>query len=240
MPNRRGWSRWVLLLLLGFSLMAIFTRVSATEAVAPSPHVFSVIVDAGHGGFDGGASSDEGLLEKDVNLAISDCLADLILLCGGTVYQTRTSDAALNTENLSGGAAKTADIKARLALFDTHPESLVLSVHQNHYSESQYSGAQMFYGVHHAESVLFAQTLQHRFYQLQPDNTREIKEAPSSVYLLQQAENPMVLAECGFLSNPTEAALLSTTAHQTAIAVTLLGGVVDFLTGQQLASTDTT
>ncbi len=224
-------SRWVLLFLLGFSIVALWAQwqpqTVATSTTATASQTLEVVVDAGHGGFDGGATVD-GIVEKDINLAISNQLADLLTICGATVYQTRTTDTALSSSDSTGSAAKTEDIFARLALFSEYPEALVVSVHQNYYEESQYSGAQMFYGVLNEESVAFASALQERFYDLQPDNTREIKEGPTSVYLLQYTENPMVLAECGFLSNPEEADLLTQPTYQNQVAFTLFCGIADY------------
>lgn len=224
-------NRWTALLLLGVSAAALWCSLQQDQpslTVAAQPKApFEVIVDAGHGGFDGGALSSNGLEEKGINLAISNRLADLLTLCGAEVYQTRTEDTALSPAGMTG-SKKTADIKARLALFHEHPEALVLSVHQNHFTNSRYSGAQMFYGVKNSESPLLAETLQQRFYQLQPDNTRLIKKGPTSVYLLQKAENPMVLTECGFLSNAAEAEKLADSAYQSQVAFTLLCGVADY------------
>lgn len=219
------------MLLLGISAAALWCSLQQpsievqTVSVEPKPP-FTVVLDAGHGGFDGGATTAEGVPEKGVNLAISNRLADLLSICGAEVVQTRRADTALGGE--VSGSKKTADIKARLALFQQHPEALVVSVHQNHFPEAQYRGAQMFYGVKNPASTALAESLQQRFYALQPENNRVVKEGPTSVYLLQKTENPMVLAECGFLSNPEEAAKLLDSGYQSQIAFTLFCGLTDY------------
>lgn len=224
------------MLLLGVSLAALWCGIQPTQelvqtAATPSKPV-EVVIDAGHGGFDGGAVSKDGLEEKGVNLEISKRFGDLLTLCGANVYQTRTHDEALPGES-DNGSKKTADIKARLNLFEAHPEAMVVSVHQNHFTSSQYSGAQMFYGVKNEQSPLLAECLQQRFYQLQPENKRLVKPGPTSVYLLQKTNNPMVLAECGFLSNAAEAKQLADSTYQSQVAFTLLCGVADYSSGTE-------
>lgn len=221
---------WILLFILGFCVAHVFTlvqpQITSVSTTLTQEQTLSVIVDAGHGGFDGGATAYD-LEEADINLAISTTLADLLTICGAEVTQTRTTDTALGADE-GESSTKTADILARLAIFSADPTALVVSVHQNFYTDAQYSGAQMFYGVLNADSQALASSLQERFYQLQPDNTRQVAIGPDTVYLLQHTENPIVLAECGFLSNYEEAMLLTDPDYQTQVAVTLFMGIADY------------
>ena len=115
----------------------------------------------------------------------------------------------------------------RLKLMNDHPEAVVLSIHQNLFEKEQYWGAQMFYGKNHPYSRTLAQSLQDAFVnELQPENRREIKKGEKDLYLLWQSENPIVLVECGFLSNPEECALLQSEEYQKKVAFTILTGLM--------------
>lgn len=190
----------------------------------------TIIVDAGHGGFDGGAVGINDAIEKDINLSIALMLKDMLLLAGFDVVMTREDDISLNDSELTKiSDKKTSDIKNRMTLIEEYSNSPVVLVHQNHFTEEKYSGAQMFYGHLNNESEKLAQTLQTtiRCY-LQPENTREIKESTSSVYLLHNSSNPIVLVECGFLSNYDEAQLLITTEYQQKMAFSIFAGIVNY------------
>ncbi len=190
----------------------------------------AVILDPGHGGEDGGAVGAGGTIEKDINLSIALKLRDLLVLQGYTVYMTRETDEMTCDEELEGiSARKKSDMHNRLALMDAHPEAVVLSIHQNLFEQSKYSGAQMFYGKNHPQSEQLAQILQDSFrLQLQPENERQIKEGGKNLYLLWEAENPIVLLECGFLSNPEECEKLCSDDYQKKIALTIWNGLVEW------------
>ncbi len=191
----------------------------------------TVIIDAGHGGMDGGAIGINDAIEKDINLSIALMLKDMLLINGFNVVMTREEDISLNDEGLTKTSEiKTSDLKNRMKLIEEYSNSPVILIHQNHFTQEKYSGAQMFYGHLNDESELLARYLQTsiRSY-LQPENTREIKESTSSVYLLHNSNNPIVLAECGFLSNYQEAELLINTEYQQKMAFSLLAGIVNYL-----------
>ena len=193
----------------------------------------SVILDPGHGGEDGGAVGADGVIEKDINLSIALRLRDLLVLQGYTVYMTRESDEMTCDEGLEGiSARKKSDMHNRLALMDAHPEAVVLSIHQNLFEQAKYSGAQMFYGKNHPQSEQLAQVLQDSFRsQLQPENERQIKAGGQDLYLLWEAENPIVLVECGFLSNPEECRNLCSDDYQKKVALTILNGLMAWQNG---------
>lgn len=190
----------------------------------------TIIIDAGHGGIDGGAVGVNGEIEKDINLSIALMLNDMLKIHGFNVVMTRVDDVSLNDEGITKTAEiKTSDIKNRMKIIEEYPNSPVILIHQNHFSEEKYSGAQMFYGHLNEDSHNLALNLQGaiRSY-LQPNNTREIKESTSSVYLLHNATNPIVLAECGFLSNYNEASLLASDEYQSKMAFALFAGIVNY------------
>jgi hypothetical protein len=124
---------------------------------------------------------------------------------------------------------KISDMENRLELFNKFPDAVCLSIHQNTYTNPKYSGAQMFYSSTNPESERFAGILQQLFVQnLQPDNTRETKLCGKELYLCYFCDNPTVMAECGFLSNPDEAAKLTDKTYQKQTAYTLFNGIYEF------------
>ncbi len=187
-----------------------------------------ILIDPGHGGVDGGTSSADGTQEKQVNLAIGLRLHDLLTVCGFDVDLTRQTDISIHSEDSHTiREKKVSDMHNRLAMYQQ--ASLVVAIHQNHFPSGRYRGGQIFYSANHADSQLLAGYLQEslRCY-LQPDNSREIKRATDSIYLLHHANRPAVLVECGFLSNEEESALLKQSAYQQQVALTLLAGIINY------------
>ena len=144
---------------------------------------------------------------------------------------TRDCDKSIHDEGIEGIAAqKSSDMDNRLALFNKNTNAICISIHQNQFTDSKYSGAQMFYASTNKKSESLARLLQNSFVQfLQPENTREIKQCGKELFLCYYSENPTVMAECGFLSNPDEAALLNTEEYQNKVAFTLYSGIMNYL-----------
>ncbi len=144
---------------------------------------------------------------------------------------TRDCDKSIHDEGIEGIAAqKSSDMDNRLALFNQNTNAICISIHQNQFTDSKYSGAQMFYASTNKKSESLARSLQNSFVQfLQPENTREIKQCGKELFLCYYSENPTVMAECGFLSNPDEAALLNTEEYQNKVAFTLYSGIMNYL-----------
>lgn len=187
------------------------------------PHI---VLDPGHGGMDGGAIGCDGSVEKEINLEIGLLLRDLLGACGYDVTMTRDSDIDLGGGDGTVRSQKRADLAARLEIMEKDPDATVLMIHQNQFTQSKYHGAQMFYGPKDAASKLLAANLQGSIVSLlQPDNTREIKPATDNVWLLMQCGNPIVLVECGFLSNPEECALLQDSTYQQQMAFAIAAGI---------------
>lgn len=191
----------------------------------------SVIIDAGHGGEDGGTSSDDGILEKDINLSVSLYLSEILRCSGYNVVMTRSDDEQIGDNTLSTiRQRKISDVRKRLEITKTYPDALFVSVHQNHYSSSKYSGAQVFYSPKSPDSQILADMVQTSIVSLlQNDNMRKIKEIGTNVYLLYNCENPAIMVECGFLSNAAETKLLATPDYQKKIAFSVACGIIKFL-----------
>ena len=208
---------------LGFG--ALFGRAERKTAVAvgavPRP---VIVIDAGHGGMDSGAVGVDGTEEKDLNLAVARILADDFRLAGYTVIETRTDDRMLGDGEK--GQRKRADLEARLQLADEAAERVFVSIHMNTYPTASCRGLQVWYSGNNAASKGYAEAVQTGIRAaLQPDNTREIKQATSAIYILKNAQNPAILIECGFLTNPDECRKLCDEAYQKELALTIFSAL---------------
>ena len=188
-----------------------------------------VVIDPGHGGEDGGAESNS-LIEKEINLDISLILEKMLKVSGFDVIMTRTEDVSIYDTDAKGTRSKKrSDILNRLAIANENPDAILISVHQNKFSQSKYWGAQMFYGKENEFSKELAQQLQTSFVQLlQQGNKREIKPITSDVYLIKHAKIPAVLTECGFLSNPQEAKKLASDEYKKQVDFAIYNGILQF------------
>lgn len=203
------------LTLLAF-LFLIFWGSSAVTVIAeqmPIEREHCFIIDAGHGGVDGGATSCTGKLESSFNLEIALRLNDLMQFLGYDTKMIRTTDISVYTKGETIAQKKVSDLKERVRICNETDGAVLLSIHQNTFSDSQYSGAQVFYGSAEG-SELLAKSAQKAFVEaLNPGSRRQAKRA-DGVYLMEHIECPGILIECGFLSNPEEEAKLRSEAYQ--------------------------
>jgi N-acetylmuramoyl-L-alanine amidase len=219
----------LLLLLIALGLTVLFFYLSKQTAVSSASTKVSyqtVILDAGHGGEDGGAiGSLDGheLYEKDINLAITFMLRDMLEAEGIRVILTREEDVLLYDRNTDyQGRKKMLDLAARLHIGENTPNALFVSIHMNAFTQAQYKGLQVYYSPNHSLSATLAENVQSLTrQQLQKDNDRKIKRADSSIFLLEHLTCPAVLVECGFLSNSEDCRLLSQAEYQQKIAFLL-------------------
>ena len=221
-----------LLISFTFLIFTSFYRLSlfsSGTSVAYNKPTDYIIIDAGHGGEDGGAVSDYGVLEKDINLEISRKLADTMKVLGYTVKETRTTDTSLESSGDTTRERKVSDMKNRLSVFNENTSNIVISIHQNKFTESKYSGTQVFYSPNNDNSVVLAENIKSSVISLtQPSNTRECKKADNSIYLLKNATVPAVIVECGFISNQAECEKLVTDDYQKEIAYSITIGYINF------------
>lgn len=213
-----------LCVLAGVNWLGGQRSVPTAAATTDSKGKWTLILDAGHGGEDGGASTASGMRESDINLAIVLKTQALMAFLGDEPRLTRDRDTSLH----SGSAEtirqkKVSDLKNRVALVESIPNALLISVHQNHFTDPRYSGTQVFFNGGDWNRQ-WGETAQEIFRQvLAPDNSRKAKPMPDSIYLFSHISCPAILVECGFLSNGEEAALLNTDAYQRKVAVALAG-----------------
>ena len=207
------------------AVFGVADRRQTTGAVA-SP---CIVIDAGHGGEDGGAVAADGTLEKDINLPVSLSLRDLLAVMGFSVTMTRQTDTMLDTASDTLRQRKVNDMNRRLAM--VQGADLTVSIHQNKFEQAKYHGTQVFYSKNHPQSAVVADCVRGAVVALlQPQNTRPLKAGDASVYLLSKATQPIVLVECGFLSNEEECEKLKTPAYQRQLAFAVAGGVMKGLT----------
>ena len=229
--------------LLGGSPTARAERRPLTEAAGTvggasgnDPPIACVVIDAGHGGEDGGTSSAAGVLEKDLNLSVAFALRDLFEAAGVPVVMTRTEDKLLYDRNVDfHGRKKVLDLAARrlvaektaAAASEKGGTSLFISIHMNAFPRPQYSGMQVWYGTGHPLSAEVAGSIQAASGAIMPNNHRQIKAAGSNIYLLDRIKSPAVLVECGFLSNPAEAERLAHEDYRHTLAALIFGAVAE-------------
>ena len=197
---------------------------------------YTVVLDAGHGGEDGGASSASGLLEKELNLALTKQIGAELERQGISVVYTRTEDVLLYDRNVDyKGRKKLLDLAARLKIARETENSVFVSIHMNSFPQKQYSGLQVYYSAHHPLSQALALTIQNNVKRnLDPNNERKTKKADSTIYLLDRNDRPAVLIECGFLSNDEEAKRLATEEYQKKLSALIAQSIIQTMEGTQL------
>lgn len=203
------------LILIVFLMIAVggSRAVTVWSASAPVTNRKTVVIDAGHGGVDGGATSCTGVLESQFNLEIATRLNDLMHLLGMQTLMIRETDCSIYTQGETISQKKISDLRERVRIVNSIEDPVLISIHQNHFSDSKYSGAQVFYPATTGSRELSMKLQEYLKSTLNPNSNRQIKKA-DSIYLMQHINCPGALIECGFLSNPQEEYLLRTQAYQ--------------------------
>ena len=218
----------------GASLSGRNEKISAEDASVHTRPI--IVIDAGHGGEDGGASGEDGTKEKDLNLLVAQALSDILTAAGYDARMTRTTDCLLY--DLYGdltdytGHKKTYDLRNRLRFTKEAGADLLISIHMNKFPQSQYSGLQVYYSTNAPESRIVAGVIRNYTKQyLQPQNERETKAATSSIYLLHRCDIPAVMVECGFLSNEEELSRLKDETYRRQLALVIACATAESLSG---------
>ena len=220
---------WVYLYVAAFFLGAAGLLRHSVEVAGPMEPlpVFPVIViDAGHGAPDGGAVGISGIREDEINLAVAKRLEAMLALLGYDTGMTRTGPDSVATEGDTIRQKKQSDLRNRVEQVNALASAVVVSIHQNHFGDSRYSGPQVFYA-HGAEDL--AKTAQEALTAVLAPGSRRASKPASGVYLMEHIAHPGILVECGFLSNPEEERKLSDPAHQKKIAAILAAVVAGFV-----------
>ncbi len=225
-----------LILTLFFLLFLLLgSRLSFDGQTAPSAAESSalpvVVIDAGHGGEDGGAVGQGEIYEKDVNLAIAEMLCEMLRVNGIPTVMTRTEDILLyDPASDHQGKKKIQDLATRRQIAESYENAVFVSIHMNAFPDSRYGGLQVYYSPNDEGSESLAKEIQLLTKELLlPENNRAVKQADRSIYLLDRLECPAVLVECGFLSNPEDLANLSDPLYQRKMAFSLCLAISEYL-----------
>lgn len=218
----------ILSTMLYLTFMANF---SAAEASSMPITQKTVIVDAGHGGDDGGAIGIDGTVEKDINLDIALKLEKILKFYGFNVIMTRTQDVMTCDDGLDSlRKRKISDIHNRFELMRKNPDAIFISVHQNKFEDSSQHGTQVFYSGNDERSKELAEAIQTSVtLTLQRKNDRVVKKSGSGIYLLYHAKIPAVLVECGFISNSDEVKKLKDESYRMKLAILIADGLLKYL-----------
>ncbi len=218
------------MVLLVVFLIASALQIARTQAQQASvlldPSAPVIVIDAGHGGEDGGASTTEGVPESQINLSIALRLNDLFHLMGYDTVMVRTTDVSIYSSGSSTlSQKKVSDLKNRVALIEQTEQALLVSIHQNTFPDGRYFGAQVFSAPTQGSDQLASIAQQILTESVDPENRRSSKMVSPDVYLMNHISCTGILVECGFLSNADEALKLQTDAYQIKLAAALCDAV---------------
>lgn len=199
---------------------------SQTEENKVEPNGITVCIDPGHGGIDPGKVGVNNALEKDINLAIALMLREQLEASGYEVIMTRETDAGLYEEGEK--SKKMADLKRRIALIEEKKPDIVIGIHQNSFTQESSKGAQVFYYKESQDGATLAGIMQEQLKtELADGNSRQAK-ANDNYYMLLHTSSPMIIVECGFLSNSEEAEKLISVEYQQKLAEIITHGIDTF------------
>ena len=220
-----------LIILSAMLYLTFMANFSAAEASSMPITQKTVIVDAGHGGDDGGAIGIDGTVEKDINLDIALKLEKILKFYGFNVIMTRTQDVMTCDDGLDSlRKRKISDIHNRFELMRKNPDAIFISVHQNKFEDSSQHGTQVFYSGNDERSKELAEAIQTSVtLTLQRKNGRVVKKSGSGIYLLYHAKIPAVLVECGFISNSDEVKKLKDESYRMKLAILIADGLLKYL-----------
>lgn len=203
--------------------------VESVSGFAPLPGSSVLVIDAGHGGEDGGTTGASGTAEDEVNLAIAKRLEAMLTLLGCQTRMTRTDSESLSTEGETIRARKQSDLRNRVALVNGYSNAILISIHQNHFPDPRYDGAQVF---HTRGSEELAKAMQSALTDSLSPHSRRQPKLSKGVYLMEHIDCPGLLVECGFLSNPAEEQKLGSAAYQKQLAAVMAAILARFADGQ--------
>ncbi len=217
-----------LIILSAMLYLTFMANFSAAEASSMPITQKTVIVDAGHGGDDGGAIGIDGTVEKDINLDIALKLEKILKFYGFNVIMTRTQDVMTCDDGLDSlRKRKISDIHNRFELMRKNPDAIFISVHQNKFEDSSQHGTQVFYSGNDERSKELAEAIQTSVtLTLQRKNDRVVKKSGSGIYLLYHAKIPAVLVECGFISNASEEQMLNSDEYKDRFTTAITNGIL--------------
>jgi len=234
--NRRNLLIISVLVITALTFVICFGALASTPIGDALSHNVKVVLDAGHGGIDGGVSGvNTGVKESELNLSVAKKLENHLKNAGMSVTLTRNSSAGLY--GVASGNLKRKDMQKRKEIINNAKPDLVISIHMNKYCVSTRRGAQVFYKGSDERSKLLAHSIQESF-NLMPEASRECSALMGDYYILNCSNYPTVIVECGFLSNPEDESLLITDEYQEEISYSIFKGIVAYLSSSSMKFTD--
>lgn len=237
--NRKGGFRLISTIILVGLLLAIFSYEESnnnswtTWSLPLSGKV--IILDAGHGGPDGGAVSSQGIIEKEVSLPITNFLREYLQEGGAIVYMTREGDYDLADQSTSGlRKRKVEDLHNRVKFVNERDADFLISIHLNSIPSPKWYGAQTFYYPTRKENGRMAYLIQDEIIENLQNTSRKARKPSNEIYLLQEINKPGVMVEVGFLSHPEESMLLADIAYQKKLAASIYQGILRFYSGEKV------
>lgn len=230
MKKRKGWIHYYLITIISILLIINWGSRAVTVIAENTPieRKHCIIIDPGHGGVDGGATSCTGILESTLNLEISLRLNDLFHLLGYDTRIIRTGDISVYTKGETIAQKKISDLKERVRIVNETENAILVSIHQNNFSDSRYSGAQIFYSST-AQSKQLAEQLQTAFKETINQGSNRMCKKSNGIYLMEHINKPGILIECGFLSNPEEESKLKRPEYQKQLSCVVAATISSFL-----------
>lgn len=220
-----------LIVALGFALKQSIATFGTTNIVTNDSEKDEnkkiVVIDPGHGGFDPGKVGVNDVLEKDINLSISQKLKEKLEAEGIEVLMTRSEDCGLYSSTDSN--KKRTDMQKRVEIINTSNATIAVSIHQNSFSQESSKGAQVFYHESSEKGKMLGETLQEVIKSEIADGNHRVAKSNDSYYMLRKTQCPLVIVECGFLSNYEEAKLLTEDEYQDKMATAILDGIKKYL-----------
>ncbi|QHQ60082.1 N-acetylmuramoyl-L-alanine amidase [Anaerocolumna sedimenticola] len=235
--KRKGFKQYFNVLFLIMISLSVFLLAEPAIHVmkqagtaTPSPKTkkkVTIVLDAGHGGMDPGKVGVNGALEKDINLSITLKLKKLLEQNDIEVIMTRSDDSGLYSSGDSN--KKSADMRKRVEIINNSNAVLAVSIHQNSFTQESIKGAQVFYYTSSDTGKEFAEIMQDQIKKSIQDGNKRVAKANDSYYMLRKTNCPIVIVECGYLSNYAEAALLTDEKYQDKMAWAIHLGLISYL-----------
>ena len=220
----------LLTIVLFFTILTVdkTLNVSSNKFITTDAPV--IIIDAGHGGEDGGAVVQDSIVEKDINLTIAQKTNDILSLFGFKTYMVRETDKLIyDSDSKTQRQKKNSDLRNRLSLMNNFENCLYISIHQNKYEDSRIWGAQTFYSPNDEQSPILAEFIQSSIVSLiQPNNKRVIKKTGTNVFVIYNATKPAIMVECGFMSNNDELSKLKDDKYQNQMSFSISNGILNY------------
>lgn len=215
-----------LAVLIALSAFAANLDRTKTVSAAAQSDKYTLVIDAGHGGIDGGAIGADGSRESDINLAIALRLQAVSSFCGQSAVMTRTDDESRAANALTYSEHE--ELVYRTDVVKATPNPVLLSIHQNYYPTAQPSGAQVLYSAN-GKSETLGKLMHHNLVSaLDPQNRRVAEPDKNRLYILSNVDCPAILVECGFVSNHSDVTKLTDSRYQTALSTVLMATFIQF------------